>query len=145
MRISDWSSDVCSSDLAPRSGRDPSAATREEPPMPVLADRLSQLGTETAFEVLARANALAATCKSIINLGIGQPNFKTPDHIVEAGIKAMRDGPPGYTPAAGIPQLREGIAADLRRRHGVEIDPGLVMIMPGGKPTIDRKSTRLNS
>ncbi|HEY9567306.1 MAG TPA: pyridoxal phosphate-dependent aminotransferase [Thalassobaculum sp.] len=104
--------------------------------MPVLADRMSQLGTETAFEVLARANALAATGKSIINLGIGQPDFKTPDHIVEAGIKAMRDGHHGYTPAAGIPQLREGVAADLRRRHGVEIDPGLVMIMPGGKPTM---------
>ena len=60
--------------------------------MPVLADRMNQLGTETAFEVLARANTLAASGKSIINLGIGQPDFKTPDHIVEAGVKAMRDG-----------------------------------------------------
>lgn len=104
--------------------------------MPILADRMSHLGTETAFEVLARANALAAAGKSIINLGIGQPDFKTPDHIVEAGIKAMRDGHHGYTPAAGIPQLREAVAADLRKRHGVEVDPGLVMIMPGGKPTM---------
>ena len=104
--------------------------------MPILADRMSQLGTETAFEVLARANALAATGKSIINLGIGQPDFKTPDHIVEAGIKAMRDGHHGYTPAAGILQLREGVAADLRKRHGVDVDPGLIMIMPGGKPTM---------
>ncbi len=104
--------------------------------MPILAYRMSQLGTETAFEVLARANALAATGKSIINLGIGQPDFKTPDHIVEAGIKAMRDGHHGYTPAAGIPQLREGVAADLKKRHGVEVDPGLIMIMPGGKPTM---------
>ena len=104
--------------------------------MPILADRMSQLGTETAFEVLARANALAAAGKSIINLGIGQPDFKTPDHIVEAGIKAMRDGHHGYTPAAGIPQLREAVAADLKKRHGVEVDPGLIMIMPGGKPTM---------
>ncbi len=104
--------------------------------MPILADRMSQLGTETAFEVLARANALAASGKSIINLGIGQPDFKTPDHIVEAGIKAMRDGHHGYTPAAGIPQLREGVAADLHKRHGVEVDPNLIMIMPGGKPTM---------
>ena len=104
--------------------------------MPILADRMSQLGTETAFEVLARANALAAAGKSIINLGIGQPDFKTPDHVVEAGIKAMRDGHHGYTPAAGIPQLREGVAADLRKRHGVEVDPDLIMIMPGGKPTM---------
>ena len=104
--------------------------------MPILADRMSQLGTETAFEVLARANALAATGKSIINLGIGQPDFKTPDHIVEAGIKAMRDGHHGYTPAAALPQLREGVAADLKNRHGVEVDPGLIMIMPGGKPTM---------
>lgn len=104
--------------------------------MPVLADRMSQLGTETAFEVLARANALAAAGKSIINLGIGQPDFKTPEHIVEAAIKAMRDGHHGYTPAAGIPQLREAVAADLKKRHGAEVDPNLIMIMPGGKPTM---------
>jgi aspartate/methionine/tyrosine aminotransferase len=103
---------------------------------PLLADRMSVLGTETAFEVLARANALAAEGTSIINLGIGQPDFKTPDHIVEAGIQALRDGHHGYTPAAGIPQLREAVAGDLNARHGLEIDPGLVMIMPGGKPTM---------
>src|SRR3546814_14531950 len=99
--------------------------------MPVLADRMSQLGTETAFEVLARANALAATGKSIINLGIGQPDFKTPDHNVEAGIKAMRDGHHGYTPAAGIPQLREGVAADAPRRPRLSSDPAVVMRHPG--------------
>lgn len=101
-----------------------------------LAERMSSLGTETAFEVLARANALAAEGKSIINLGIGQPDFKTPEYIVEAGIKAMRDGHHGYTPAAGIPQLREAVCHDLHKRHGVEVDPGHVMIMPGGKPTM---------
>lgn len=102
----------------------------------VLADRMSVLGTETAFEVLARANALAAAGKDIINLGIGQPDFKTPEHIVEAGIKALRDGHHGYTPAAGIPQLRQAVARDLNARHGVTVDPDTVMIMPGGKPTM---------
>lgn len=102
----------------------------------VLADRMSVLGTETAFEVLARANALAAAGKDIINLGIGQPDFKTPDHIVEVGIKALRDGHHGYTPAAGIPQLRQAVARDLNARHGVTVDPDTVMIMPGGKPTM---------
>jgi aspartate/methionine/tyrosine aminotransferase len=97
---------------------------------------MGNLGTETAFEVLARANALAATGKSIINLGIGQPDFKTPEHIVEAGIRALRDGHHGYTPAAGIPELRAAVARDLNARHRVEIDPGQVMIMPGGKPTM---------
>ena len=67
-----------------------------------LAARMNSLGTETAFEVLARVKALEATGKSIINLGIGQPDFRTPDHIVEAGIKALRDGHHGYTAANGI-------------------------------------------
>ena len=71
-----------------------------------MAGRMSVLGTETAFEVLARANALAAQGRSIINLGIGQPDFPTPDHIVEAGRKALADGHHGYTPANGIPALR---------------------------------------
>ena len=81
--------------------------------MPKIAANLSQLGTETAFEVLARAGRLAAQGKDIINLGIGQPDFKTPPHIVEAAIKAMRDGHHGYTPANGIPALREAVAADI--------------------------------
>jgi len=101
-----------------------------------LAAGLSRLGTETAFEVLARANALAAQGKDIINLGIGQPDFKTPAHIVEAGRKALKDGHHGYTPAAGIPELREAVAADLKRRHGVAVDPNTVLIVPGGKVTM---------
>ena len=101
-----------------------------------LADNLTRLGTETAFEVLARAAALSAQGRDIINLGIGQPDFKTPPHIVEAAIKALRDGHHGYTPANGIQPLREAVAADLHRRHGVEVDPGNVVIMPGGKPTM---------
>lgn len=101
-----------------------------------LATRMNSLGTETAFEVLARANKLAAQGRSIINLGIGQPDFKTPDHIVEAGRKALADGHHGYTPANGIPELREAVAADIATWRGVEIDPDNVVIQPGGKPTM---------
>ena len=101
-----------------------------------MAGRMGVLGTETAFEVLARANALAAQGRSIINLGIGQPDFPTPPHIVEAGRKALADGHHGYTPANGIPQLREAVAADLYRRHKVEVSPDQVLVVPGGKVTM---------
>jgi len=101
-----------------------------------MASRMGVLGTETAFEVLARANALAAQGRSIINLGIGQPDFPTPEHIVEAGRKALADGHHGYTPANGIPQLRAAVAADLWRRHKVEVSPDLVLVVPGGKVTM---------
>ena len=100
------------------------------------ADAMARIGTESAFTVLARAGQLEAEGRSIINLGIGQPDFPTPDHIVEAGIKALRDGHHGYTPANGIPELRQAVAADLRRRLDVEVDPGLVLIVPGGKVTM---------
>jgi len=100
------------------------------------AAALSRLGTESAFEVLARAQALMAQGKDIINLGIGQPDFKTPSHIVEAGIQALRDGHHGYTPANGIPALREAVAADLQTRHGASVDPDCVVVVPGGKPTM---------
>lgn len=102
----------------------------------IFADSLSRLGTESAFVVLARAQQLASQGRNIINLGIGQPDFKTPAHIVEAGIKALRDGHHGYTPANGIAPLREAVAADLHRRHGVEVNPDNVVIVPGGKPTM---------
>ncbi len=95
-----------------------------------------RIGEENAFAVLARANALAAQGRDIINLGIGQPDFRTPDFIVEAAIKALRDGHHGYTPANGIPPLREAVAADLGKRFNVEVSPESVMIMPGGKPTM---------
>ena len=101
-----------------------------------LVPNLGRLGTETAFEVLARADALKREGRDIINLGIGQPDFKTPQHIVEAAIKALRDGQHGYTPAQGILPLREAVAADLKRRHGAEVNPDTVVIMPGGKPTM---------
>ncbi|HWC91789.1 MAG TPA: pyridoxal phosphate-dependent aminotransferase, partial [Pseudolabrys sp.] len=95
-----------------------------------------RIGEENAFAVLARANALAAQCRDIINLGIGQPDFRTPDFIVEAAVKALREGAHGYTPATGIPPLREAVAADLHKRFTVEVSPDSVMIMPGGKPTM---------
>jgi aspartate/methionine/tyrosine aminotransferase len=95
-----------------------------------------RIGEENAFAVLARANALAAQGRDIISLGIGQPDFRTPDFIVEAAIKALRDGHHGYTAANGIPPLREAVAAGLHKRYGVEVSPDSVMIMPGGKPTM---------
>jgi aspartate/methionine/tyrosine aminotransferase len=95
-----------------------------------------RIGEENAFAVLARANALVAQGRDIINLGIGQPDFRTPDFIVEAAVKALRDGHHGYTPANGIPALREAVAADLAKRFKVEVSPDSVMIMPGGKPTM---------
>lgn len=101
-----------------------------------LARRMSRLGTESAFEVLARAKALEARGKEIINLGIGAPDFRTPDNVVEAGIRALRDGYHHYTPAKGLPVVREAVAADIRRHRGVTIDPDLIQVVPGGKPTM---------
>jgi len=95
-----------------------------------------RIGEENAFAVLARATALMAQGRDIINLGIGQPDFPTPPHIVEAAVKALRDGHHGYTPATGILRLREAVAADLHKRFGVEVSPDLVMIVPGGKVTM---------
>ena len=100
------------------------------------AAAMGRIGTESAFEVLARAKALEAQGRSIINLGIGQPDFQTPGHIVEAAVKALRNGHHGYTPANGIPELRAAVAADIERRLGVEIDPDLVLAVPGGKVTM---------
>ncbi|MDU9003297.1 pyridoxal phosphate-dependent aminotransferase [Sedimentitalea todarodis] len=95
-----------------------------------------RIGEENAFAVLARAGALAAEGMDVINLGIGQPDFRTPDHIVEAAIKALRDGHHGYTPATGIPELRAAVSGDLHRRFAVEVNPDNVLIVPGGKVTM---------
>jgi aspartate aminotransferase len=103
-------------------------------PNPVAA--FSRIGEENAFAVLARAQALAATGADVISLGIGQPDFPTPPHIVEAAVKALRDGQHGYTPATGILPLREAVAADLHRRFGYEVSPERVLIVPGGKVTM---------
>jgi aspartate/methionine/tyrosine aminotransferase len=101
-------------------------------PVPAFA----RIGEENAFAVLARATELAARGRDIINLGIGQPDFPTPPHIVEAAVRALRDGHHGYTPAVGILPLREAVAADLNRRYGVEVSPERVLIVPGGKVTM---------
>jgi aspartate aminotransferase len=95
-----------------------------------------RLGEENAFAVLARATALAAQGKDIINLGIGQPDFKTPDHIVDAAIKALKDGHHGYTPATGLLATREAVVRRTLTTTGVEVSPENVMILPGGKPTM---------
>jgi aspartate aminotransferase len=96
----------------------------------------SRIGEENAFAVLARAGELQRQGRDIINLGIGQPDFSTPSHIVDAAVKALRDGQHGYTPATGIAPLREAVAADLKRRFNVEVSPDLVLIVPGGKVTM---------
>ena len=101
-----------------------------------LASAVGRLGTESAFEVLARAKALELSGRSIINLGIGQPDFQTAPHIVEAACKALRDGHHGYTPANGILPLREAVAADIGKRLGATVHPDHVLVVPGGKVTM---------
>ncbi len=95
-----------------------------------------RIGEENAFAVLARATALQREGRDVINLGIGQPDFPTPPHVVEAAVKALRDGHHGYTPSTGILPLREAVAADLHRRLGVEVSPEHVVVVPGGKVTM---------
>ena len=95
-----------------------------------------RIGEENAFAVLAKAADLQARGRDVINLGIGQPDFKTPAHIVEAAVKALHDGEHGYTAATGIKPLREAVAADLHKRHNVEVSPDSVLIVPGGKVTM---------
>lgn len=102
----------------------------------ITVDNFDRIGEENAFAVLARANALAAGGMDVINLGIGQPDFPTPPHIVEAAVKALRDGQHGYTAATGIPELREAVSADLHRRFQAEVSPDNVLIVPGGKVTM---------
>ncbi|MCU0884008.1 MAG: pyridoxal phosphate-dependent aminotransferase [Beijerinckiaceae bacterium] len=101
-----------------------------------LVDSFGRIGEENAFAVLARATELQRAGKDIINLGIGQPDFPTPPHIVEAAVKALRDGAHGYTPATGILPLREAVAAYVQRTSGASISPESVLIVPGGKITM---------
>jgi aspartate aminotransferase len=101
-----------------------------------LAQRMSVLGTETAFEVFAKAKALEAQGKDIVHLHIGAPDFQTPANIVEAGRKALADGWHRYTPAKGIPELRQAVADDIALRRGAKVHPDRVLIVPGGKPTM---------
>ena len=99
-----------------------------------LAHRMSRLGTESAFEVLARARQLEAQGKEVIHLEIGEPDFPTPPHIVEAAVRALREGWTHYGPSPGLPQLREAVAEFESRYLGVPFDPSEVVITPGGKP-----------
>jgi len=99
-----------------------------------LAARMSRLGTETAFEVLAKAKALEAQGRDIIHLEIGEPDFDTPRSVVHAGLSALQRGETHYTPSAGIPELREAIAEHLNRTRHLAVDPGQVIVTPGAKP-----------
>ena len=102
----------------------------------MLNKNLSKLSTETAFSVLDRAGELQKSGKNIINLGIGQPDFSTPEHIVEAGVRALRDGAHGYSPSLGIHALREAVQDDLSKRYGYCPPISQIQITPGGKPII---------
>jgi len=101
-----------------------------------LAERMHRIGTETAFEVLVRARALEAQGRRIIHLEIGEPDFATPAHIVEAAKQALEEGWTHYGPTLGFPELREAVAAYVRRTRGVEVGAQNVAIVPGGKPII---------
>jgi aspartate/methionine/tyrosine aminotransferase len=101
-----------------------------------IADRMSRLGTESAFEVFARAKNLEAQGRSIIHLEIGQPDFPTPMNICAAAFQAMKDGHTGYAPAAGLLELRQAIAAHIAKTRGVDVEPETVVVTPGAKPII---------
>lgn len=101
-----------------------------------LSRAMSSLGTESAFEVVNKVKALEAQGKHIVHLHIGAPDFRTPDHIVEAGRKALADGYHGYTPAKGLLPVREAVSAYVERFHRAQTDPDQIMIVPGGKPTM---------
>jgi aspartate aminotransferase len=98
------------------------------------AARMDRLGTETAFEVLAKARRLEAEGRDIVHLEIGQPDFPTPPHVVEAGVKALRDGHTGYTPAPGLLEIREAVAEHVTKSIGIEAAPDEVVVTPGAKP-----------
>jgi aspartate/methionine/tyrosine aminotransferase len=100
----------------------------------LLARRTSRLGTETAFEVLNKARALEGLGKSIIHLEIGEPDFNTPSNVVEAAVDALHKGWTHYGPSAGLPELRQTIAAYVSRTRRVEVSPDEVVVVPGGKP-----------
>ena len=101
-----------------------------------LANAMSRIGTETAFEVLVRARALEARGRSIIHLEIGEPDFKTPRHIIEAAKQALDEGWTHYGPTQGLPELREAIAETVSRTRGIAVKPERVCVVPGGKPII---------
>lgn len=99
-----------------------------------LSERMSRLGTETAFVVLAKAKQLEARGKDIVHLEIGEPDFDTPGNIIESAIKALKSGWTHYGPSAGLPELREAIAKEVTKTRGVKVDPSQVVVTPGAKP-----------
>ncbi len=101
-----------------------------------LAERMSRLGTESAFEVLSRARVLEGQGKEIIHLEIGEPDFDTPANVVAAGVKALQQGWTHYGPSAGLPELRKAIAEEVSRTRGVQVSSEEVVVVPGGKPII---------
>jgi aspartate/methionine/tyrosine aminotransferase len=101
-----------------------------------LAERMSRIGVESAFDVLVKARALEAQGRSVVHLEIGEPDFPTPAHIVEAAKKALDDGYTHYGPTQGLPELRETIAGYVSRTRGIQVGPEHVSVVPGGKPII---------
>jgi aspartate/methionine/tyrosine aminotransferase len=99
-----------------------------------LARRMSRLGTETAFEVLVKARALEKQGRDIVHLEIGEPDFDTPGHIIEAACEALHRGYTHYGPSAGMPELRQAIADDVAASRGIQVSPEEVVVVPGGKP-----------
>ena len=102
--------------------------------MSIFAERMKTLGTETAFEVLAKAKALENRGKNIVHLEIGEPDFDTPKNIKEAAVKALYAGYTHYVPAAGIPELRKTIAEYISKTRRIDVDPEEVVVTPGAKP-----------
>jgi len=99
-----------------------------------LAERMSRLGTETAFEVLVKARALEAQGRDVVHMEIGEPDFDTPSNIIEAACRALHSGYTHYGPSAGLPEFREAIAEEVSTSRGIEVDPNQVVVVPGGKP-----------
>src|SRR5208337_4962948 len=101
-----------------------------------LAERMSRIGTESAFDVLVRARALEAQGRDVIHLEIGEPDFPTERHIIEAAKRALDEGWTHYGPPQGLPELREAIAAQVSESRGIRVGPQHVCVVPGGKPII---------
>jgi len=101
-----------------------------------LAKNLERLGTESAFKILADAKKLESEGRKIIHLSLGQPDFKSPDHVVKATKKALDDGHHGYVLPNGIIECREAVTRKIKKLYNSDIDPERVIIMPGGKPTM---------
>src|SRR4051794_16481101 len=105
--------------------------------MPIVpAERMAHIGQETAFEVLVRARALEATGRSVVHLEIGEPDFDTPAHIVQAGQAALEQGFTHYGPGMGLPDLRQAVSRYLQKWRGIDVDPARIVITPGGKPVM---------